>query len=336
MKIFNDFELKPINILKFIGIVLVSIVIISIISSSFNALFPRFNINSLISQSVPGADKSYEDSGVAYGGGGGYSTSFSSSYIINGNTTGDTAEEFEVTEYGVNIKTSHLESMCGKIVDLKSRDDVIFENANEYKKSCYYTFKVKRDNVSEILTILEELKPEEISESTYTIKRLVDSYVNEIDVLKEKMASIEYLLIDATSAYEYVSGLATQNNDVESLAKIIDSKIDVIEKLTQEIIDVNAQIERLEQSKAEQLDRLNYTYFNVSVLEDKFIDIQNLKDSWKTAIKSFFSDINEVAQDVTINLITLLFLVFQYSIYAFILLIVAKYGWQLIKYVWKK
>ncbi len=70
-------------------------------------------------------------------------------------------------------------------------------------------------------------------------------------------------------------------------------------------------MERINRSKAEQLDRLEYTYFNVRVVENKFIDGQNLKESWKVAVKSFVRDINTVAQDITINLVSLLFLILQ-------------------------
>src|SRR3989339_566326 len=126
-----------------------------------------------------------------------------------------------------------------KNLNLKPREDVIFENASEYEKNCNYSFKVKRDSVKEILSIIESLDPKELNENTYTIKRL-------------------------------------------------------------------------NRSKAEQLDRLEYTYFRVYVFENKFIDREDLKDSWKTAIKSFVRDINKIAQDITINLAALLFLILEY------------------------
>src|SRR3989339_721006 len=165
-----------------------------------------------------------------------------------------------------------------KNLNLKPREDVIFENASEYEKNCNYSFKVKRDSVKEILSIIESLDPKELNENTYTIKRLIEDYTR----------------------------------DVENLAKIIDSKIRIIERLTQERININSQLERLNRSKAEQLDRLEYTYFRVYVFENKFIDREDLKDSWKTAIKSFVRDINKIAQDITINLAALLFLILEY------------------------
>jgi hypothetical protein len=249
---------------------------------------------------------------------------------------GDDAEEFEVTEYSAMIETRHLEETCGKISELKFREDVIFENASEYERSCNYYFKVKSTNVAEILVIIEALDPKELNESTYTIKKLIDDYTSEVDILENKMKSIEETLSNAITAYDDITKLANRVQDVESLAKIIDSKIRIIERLTQERINVNAQLERINRAKAEQLDRLEYTYFNVNILEDKFIDGQNLKDSWKIAVKSFVRDINNTAQNITVNLISLLFIILQYIIYLFIILIVAKYGWIVVKNIWNR
>ncbi len=350
MKFPDDFNLKPANILKIAGLALIAIIIIvlafRLISSSLSSLLPKTNVSKIMSQSAPAFDTdemSYEASEMAYSKTSGSSdlsirnvTSPSVSLINNGATTGDNAEEFEVTEYNASIETRHLENTCDKIVALKSRDDVIFENANEYEKNCNYNFKVEHDSVNEILSIIEMLDPKELNESTYTIKRLIDDYTSEAEILEKKMNSIEETLATAISAYDNITDLATKTHDVESLAKIIDSKIGIIERLTQERININAQLERLERSRAEQLDRLDYTYFNVNILENKFIDGQSLRDSWKTATKVFVRDVNRIVQDITINLITLLFLVLQYIIYFFIILIVAKYGWMLTKHIWKK
>jgi hypothetical protein len=301
-------------------------------------------VNKLALQGVPAFDADYSSvENMAYSkseGGMGLSIrnaiSPSAAPDNNNTITGDNAEEFEVTQYSANIETRHLEEICGKVANLKSREDVIFVNADNYEKSCNYSFKVKHDSVAEILAVIKELGPKELNENVYTIKSLVDDYTGEMEILEKKMSSIEKTLADAVKAYDDVTGLATKTQDVESLAKIIDSKINIIERLTQERININAQLERLERSKAEQLDQLDYTYFNVYVLENKFIDGQNLKDSWKLAVKSFVRDINQVVQDITINLVVWLFLALQYIIYLFVILIIAKYCWQFAKKIWKK
>ncbi len=341
----HDFDLRPRNVLKIVGLILIVIVVIALsfrlIGSAVNSLGARTGLS--ISQEAPVFNESYYAKGVDS-----YEESASAVGLSlrnvspsippspDGPTVGDNAEEFEVTEYNANIETRYLENVCGEIAALKSRADVIFERANEYEKSCSYGFKVKRESVAGILEIIKELNPKELNENTYTIKRLIDDYTSELEILENKMNSIEETLSNAVKTYDDITKIATKVQDVESLAKIIDSKINIIEKLTQERIKINSQMEQLERSKAEQLDRLNYTYFNVYILENKFVDWQNIKDSWVEAVKAFVRDINGVLQDITVNLVALMFSILQYAVYLFIVLLVAKYGWRLIKYVWKK
>lgn len=353
----NNLNLKPANILKVAGLALVVIIVITLairlIGSSFGSSTSNSSILGLSDmvaapQGMPTFDSRFDADSMEemdYNKSGS-SVGLSSLNVVmpepsippmnNTATLGDDAEDFEVTEYNANIETRNLEDTCIKITDLKLREDVIFESANEYERSCNYNFKVRNDSVEEILAIINDLDPKELNESTYTIKRLLDDYTSEVEILEKKMASIEETLNNAVSSYDDITDLATRTQDVESLAKIIDSKIRIIERLAQEKININAQLDRLNRSKLEQTDRLEYTYFNVRVVENKFIDGQNLKDSWKTTIKSFVRDINGVMQDITVNLILLLFFIFQYVIYLFIILIVVKYGWKFAKNVWRK
>ncbi len=349
MDFLTKFNFKTSNILKATGLVLLAIIVVAVgfrlIGSSFNSVFEKSGVSSVSPQAAP----AYEyagDSGSAAKYGGEDSVGLStrnvgttpSSMPIygNGGTTGDEAEEFEVTEYNATIETRQLDKTCAMIAGLKAEEYVIFENASEYDHRCSYVFKVKRDNVDEILAVIKEIGPKELSENVYTIKRLVDDFTSEAEILEKKLLSIDETLRKAVSAYDDVTVLAIRVQDVESLAKIIDSKINIIERLTQERININSQLERIERSKAEQLDRLEYTYFRVNIFENKLIDGENLKDSWKAALKEFVRDINLVVQDITVNLVALLFLALQYAVYLLILLIIAKYGWQLVRYIWKK
>ncbi len=345
----NNLNWKPMNVLKIFGLALVVIIILTIVfrlvGSSFSAFSTKTKLNNIIRQSAPAYDSvAYNGKAeMAYGSSGGV-VGLSVRNVVTSPpapspdsiTAGDHAEDFEVTEYNAAIETRHLGNDCQQISNLKSRADVIFENSNEYDKGCNYIFKVKHVSVPEILAVINSLEPKELNENTYTIKRLVDDYTSEVEILQKKITSIEKTLSDAVSAYDQVTRLATQTQNVESLAKIIDSKIGIIERLTQERININTQLERLARAKSEQLDRLNYTYFNVNIVENKFIDGQSLKDSWKLAVKSFVRDMNKVAQDITINLATVLFVILQYAIYLFIVLMIAKYGWRWAKYIWQK
>jgi len=331
------------KILKMAGLTLLGVVVLvfvlSFVGSSYNSIFrksvsrssglqvaPSYNYG--LTAGIGGNEMAYDTAKVGM--------PAPDLSIRNTGVSGAKAEDFEVTEYSASIETRNLENDCKVVTDLKKLDYVIFENSSEYDKGCNYTFKVQNDHKVEILDVIKKLDPKEMVENTYTIKKQVDDYTSQIDILKKKLTSIDDTLKKATTAYDEITVLATKVQNVESLAKIIDSKINLIERLTQERMNVNAQLEQIQRSKAEQMDRLEYTYFNVNIFENKLVDGKNLKDSWKSTVQAFVQNLNKVAQDVTVNLIGWVFLVLQYAIYLLIVLVVVKYGWKLVTYIWKK
>jgi hypothetical protein len=345
MEFFEKHNLNTSKILKVVGLVILAIIVLTItfrfIGSSFNSITGKMGINSISFQSAPSYDyagnyKATEEYGADQVGLSTRNVTTPSSATVNNGTTGDNAENFEVTEYNATIETRELSKVCNALIGLKEQKDVIFENSSEYDHGCNYVFKVKHDKVGEVLTTIKDLNPKELSENIYTIKQLVDDYTGRIDILNKKLSSIDDTLKKAINAYDGVTVLATKVQDVESLAKIIDSKINLIERLTQERININSELERIVRSKATQLDRLEYTYFRVNVYENKFIDGGSLGDSWKATVKGFVQDVNQIAQDITINLAVFLLFILKYVVYALILLVIAKYGWQFVKYIWKK
>ena len=249
---------------------------------------------------------------------------------------GEDAEDFEFTSYALTYEKSDAEKTCEKILDLKKRDDVIFSVSNQYDKGCYYVFKVKNESQDELFALLEQLDPENTSESTQTIKQVLDDYTSEEEILLASRDRIEETLTNALASYDEISQLATETKDTASLATIIDSKINLIDRLTQEKIRINEQLDRLTRSKSEQLDRLEYTTYTVNVIERKYIDGDRLKDSWKSAVEEAVRSANEIVQALSVNLLVLLLLLAQYLIYALILVFVTKYGWKAIKAIWKK
>lgn len=348
MAILKKLDLKAKPILKLAGLAVVALIVVYIAFMLIGSLFVFMGssyrlqtgstasqgLSSNYSKSAPGMtamDMSAPSLSIRNA-----EQSSESAYYQNNAPSGDAAEQFEVTEYRAQIKSRQTGETCGAVGSLKSRQDVIFETAREFDKGCNYTFKVRKDSTEEILAVIKELKPKELVGNTYTIQGQVEDFTSEIDILQRKLASIDDTLDKAIGAYDEVTKLATNVKDAESLAKIIDSKISAIERLTQQRISVNSQLDQIRRTKVLQLDRLDYTYFSVSVSDDSFIDSQSLKDAWNSAIKSFVGQINQTAMNLSINLASLLFTLLQYAVYAIILLFIAKYGWKLAKNIWFK
>ena len=365
MDIFKKFDFKKLSTWQIGALVFVGLVLVLIGLNIAGSTLRQFTTNggwstpSAIAPSTPP---------MAYGGGyGGSANSVAYDYVVSsdyydygkgvaqampemsarnasisrpptqyGGTTGDNAEEYEVAQYNATIETRKLKSTCTAFDELKKRSDVIFENSNTGDHNCSFTFKVKHESVDGVLAWLKDLRPKNLSENTYTIKNQVDDFTSETEILTKKRESIDDTLEKALAAYDEITRLATNTENADALAKIIDSKIQIIERLTQERININEQLDRLARGKTQQLDQLDYTYFYVNVYENKFIDAEQIHDSWKEAIRGFVQDVNKILQDFTINLISLLLMVALWCLYGLIALFIAKYGWQLVKYIWKK
>ena len=346
MEWLKKFDAQTILMFKFFALGLVALVGLYIVSNLF---MPGFGTTGLSEDGVMSPRVSsapsyggYADGDMAYG-----EMQLSARNVAGtmpaimpvpeqGYVPGMDAEAFEVKQYDASIETRNLTQDCAVISRLKSRTDVIFETTNEYERGCNYTFKVEKDSANEILALIEGLDPKDLNESVYTIKQEVTDYTSEIEILEKKLASLDTTLSEALASYENISALATRTGDVESLAKIIDSKLNLIERLTNSRLETSGQLERIARAKAEALDRLAYTNFNVSIYENTYVDGEAIKDSWMYAIQRFIVDVNTLIQEMSIGFIALLLLIIKFTLYAIVLLFVLRFGWSFAKQVWNK
>lgn len=366
MDFIKNFQPTPMNLLKLGGVLIAALLVLAIAAQIFAPRFPLSMTPGMPAgitiggMAVIDSADSYSTAGYAGGGENAYYTMKEEGYngsvtlsarnamaptpssidmpimppVTPSPNTGADAEKFEVTDYSASIETRKLEQTCGKFADLKAKEYVIFDNSNAYDRGCSFTFKVEAAHVAEVLAWVKDLGPKYLNESTYTIKDQVDDYTSEEEILKKKLTEIDNTLKSATTAYDEVTRLATQTRDAQSLASIISSRLDIIQRLTQERLYINEQLDRLARSKSDQMDRLDYTYFRVDVTENTFVDTRMIKESWKQALRDVVRVINDAVQGVTINLIALFFILLQWTLYALILLVIAKYGWMFAKKIW--
>lgn len=249
-------------------------------------------------------------------------------------TSGEDAEQFEVTDYSISIETGNRDDTCTEVAKLKELDYVVFETADEYDTACSYRFKVEREQVEAVLARIETFDPKYVSQNTRTIKEEIDDYTSQADILKEKLDAIDETLKSATKAYDDITTLATRALDADALARIIDSRINTIQRLTMERVQAAAELERVARAKSQALDRVSYSYFTVDIYELKFVDGTALSDSWKFAIQSFVFEVNLIVQEATIGLITFTISVLKYVLYLLVLLGVALLSWRIGRALW--
>ena len=342
MEFLKKFDLTLPQLAKIVGLVALALVILSFavqflgIGQNNGSRFLENSVSTLSTkmQGIAGNDMYMSepryDSGVMNETGSIYPP------IGGGYTPGDVAEDFEVKEYYAYIETRDKERDCGAVQALKTRTDVIFENANVQARGCSFTFKVKNANVESVLAVVNSLNPEELTANIYTIKRQLDSYTNEIGIIEKKLSTIEETLDSSLAAYNEITKLASRTENADALAKVISSKVSIIRQLTDERLQTSAELERLSRARSDELDRLEYTNFSVNITENKFVDGTDIKNSWKLAVKKFVNETNTLIQDLSIGLISFILTIVQLMIYFFIVVFVARFGFVVTKRIWKK
>ncbi len=352
----KKFGLTPPQALKYTGVAAAVIVLLVFVSSlrgpiptpgTLMAIAPGvpmmqggvgggFAAEEIVYDSYADYDEGYAGN-VAYGKGTRLSMSNAASSMprpMPYGSIGEDGEDFEVTQYYASFETHKKERVCDALVALKVRPEVIFESSNLHDAGCDFTFKVARPAVAEVLETLKGWRPREINENTHTIQKEVNDFTSEQEILEKKLIAIDETLESSLAAYEDITALATKTENADALTRIIDSRVGIIERLTQERISISAQLDRLSRAKASELDKLIYTYFSVTVYENRFLDPEHIKDSWKEALRLFVFNVNATIQDLTIGLLSSLFVLLQYLVYIAILLVVAKFGWRYAKQFW--
>jgi hypothetical protein len=295
-------------------------------NSTFGQKTFGLQVSSPITASAPTYDKAYSSTELsirnAYG-----------NDAVAGNIN---SANYEVMQYNATVETRKLKQDCALVVGLKAKDYIIFQNSNIAEHNCNFSFKVDKDKVDEVLAAVKSLNPRDFSQNIESIETQVEDFTSQEEILKNKQASIDDTLKNALSAYDEITDLARKTNNADSLAKVIDSKINILERLTAERLQVSADLENLSRQKAEQLDRLKYVNFYVYIYENKILDGQSLKDSWVASVKQFINNINQTLKDLSLGLVMILLSVFKYIIYLFLILFAIKLCWKFVKGIWKK
>jgi Ca2+/Na+ antiporter len=234
------------------------------------------------------------------------------------------ASLFELKHYTINYQTNHTKTLQEKIKSLKTRSYILFDNYQESQKKSRYTIKVQRDKSQEVLLFLESLSPSKVHLDVENIKASITSTVDEEQLLREKLQKLEIILSDATNSYNELLKLAQTKNNIDALTKLIDLKINTLNRLTREKNSILDQIYTISKSKKELLERLNYVIFTITIDEFLYFDTEQLKQTWKYEVKTLVSHLNSLGQSLTTTLLSFILQLFEFFIYFIIMLFILK------------
>lgn len=242
---------------------------------------------------------------------------------------------YETRAYRAYYRTSTFDTTCNTIEAWKPQTDIIFERANRGEDTCHYTFKASPSNETAIVATLESLDPKDLVLDIQTVKKQLVRYSGELDILLQKQRALESMLQDATASYDELSRAAQEAGDIESLAKALKYKLELIQQLTRERTSLAQQIQRIERQMADMQDRVDFVRFDVTVQRSQIIDGEAIKDSWIAEMKRYTREVNEVFQSLTLGLLLNLLQLAQIILYLALLLVLVKYGWPAVKRFWQ-
>lgn len=241
---------------------------------------------------------------------------------------GADAEEHERVSYDIDYRTHDLANTCNAVEDLKPLDYVIFSNARKNERSCSYTFTVEDTHADDVVSTLKALDPDTWNENTYTLERSYDDTTSEIVILKRKLASLTETLSDAEAAYDTAMSQARGGSDYGAIAQIVNNKVALIERLTQQKLNVQAQIDRYQKNLSRTEEQVEYTHFSVSVQKRLYIDWEHIGNSWWSELDDFIMYMNNTLHHLTFGVLLLLAALVKWAIYGAIILIAGRSAWQ--------
>ncbi len=244
-------------------------------------------------------------------------------------------EDYERISYNAEIERYEIETVCDEIEALKPLDYVVFKNANRSDKNCSYRFSVESEHEVEVVNTIRALDPKEFNTSVDTREPAVSGNVFEREILESRLESIQDSLKQAEDAYGSAITLATNRGNVESLAALINGKLELIERLSNQKRSVAQQLARLVRGGDRTLSETEYAHFNVQVSKKQIVDWEGIGSTWRYGVDEFVGSVNKILQGLTFGLILFALMVFKFLVYLFVFAAFARLTWVLARKVWK-
>ena len=131
-------------------------------------------------------------------------------------------------------------------------------------------------------------------------------------------------MTDATQSYSSLLLLAKEKNNIDALTKLVDLKINTLNRLSSERNTILSQIHAIKKNKEDLFDSLNYVIFTITIDEFLYVDMERLKDSWRYDLKALIGNFNSLGQSLTTTLVSFVIKLFEFFIYFVLSLFILK------------
>ncbi|MDD2487589.1 MAG: hypothetical protein PHS92_04420 [Candidatus Gracilibacteria bacterium] len=297
--------------LGFMGLIFIMFAI-GIISFIFNSINLNFGSSRNIAQ-YGGQLKSSEGITMGYDS---VSPQSSDAGLMNSNVG---VQNTEIKSYSANIDSANVEKDCNSLVATSRAKNLKIDNIGQSKHSCNLTLRTEKGKEQEFIDILKKFNLTNLNTNISNIAKNYTNISDKIDTLKKRIKEIDTQLEMTKSSYDELwnalknKGQSAEN--IDSLNKIIQNKMDFISRFSKEKETLADQISMLEKQKNEYNEQIKYVSFYVYFNEKIIFDMETIKNSWYYDYKEFIATTDETVRNLTVNLGSYLLKTINVTIY---------------------
>jgi hypothetical protein len=222
--------------------------------------------------------------------------------------------DYEARWYEATVRTRAKDETCDSVENWRVFPYVTFEHMTRSESACLYRFKVEREKAAEILEAILALDPVDVTESADLMRERVLQHESERDILLKRDEHLERMLAEVTRLYDQLMTTSANAGDTTMLTKAIDDRLRYMRSLTDERIRLARELDELDRRASELMDRIERVSFVVRVEERRFVNGEQIKESWMYRTEQFIRDANKIAQDLTIGLMMTLLVFIKYAV----------------------
>lgn len=244
-------------------------------------------------------------------------------------------ETFETTNYYVSGRLRAFDEACDTLASLKADDRYHFKTLNTGLNHCRATFYTEDTYISQVMNTLEQYNGVTASWDTTSVTRHRENLESRDTIVRQQLASVERTLREAETAYDEIATFARSTRDAATLSKAIDSKLRQVEQLTQRKISLSSQLDTLAQQAADLNERLDMVEVSVNFTRSFAKNPDDTSRAWEAAWETLRDTWTNFGIGLTAYFGVFLLYVLQYGLYLLVLIVVARFGWKLVRKIWR-
>ncbi len=244
-------------------------------------------------------------------------------------------EQYETTDYTVSARTKDFDEACELVRTLKADNTIDFKRLDEQLNHCSATFYTSEERAQAVRERLAAIAGAEVTRSTVSVTRQREQLATESDVLRQQLTVVETTLADAERQYDEITEVARASNDASALTKAIRDKLSIIETLNQKRINLLSRLQHMNQQAADLEERIGVVAFNVSFTRSYPLDLDQKSRQWEAAWKELDAAVTTFLIGFSAYLGIFVLNVVQYAVYFLIIIVVVRFGWKLVRRLWR-